>query len=206
MKNVIFIERKLFIEPLFYYFEVMKMVRKNKKDKSPFDWFEDWPMGFEDIFEDFDERFRKMQRHINKVIRDAMEGRIGEGKPIIYGWSLRIGPDGKPQFREFGNITKGGITEEPIREPLVDVIEGDDKVSVTAEVPGVKKDDIDLEIIDKNKLIIKVDTKDRKYYKEVDLPAEVDEKSAKATYQNGVLDVELKKIKPKKKGKRIEIK
>jgi HSP20 family protein len=98
------------------------------------------------------------------------------------------------------------ITEESIREPLVDVIESDDKISVTAEVPGVKKEDIDLEIVDKNKLIIRVDNPDRKYYKEVELPAEVDEKSAKATYQNGVLDIELKKLKPKKKGKKIQIK
>jgi len=186
----------------------MKMVeRKDKKDRGPFDWFEDWPSwGFEDIFEDFDERFRQMQRHINRIIRDAMEGKIGEGKPIVYGWSFRIGPDGKPQFREFGNVSRGMITEESIREPLVDVIESDDKISVTAEVPGVKKEDIDLEIVDKNKLIIRVDNPDRKYYKEVELPAEVDEKSAKATYQNGVLDIELKKLKPKKKGKKIQIK
>ncbi|HHF56110.1 MAG TPA: Hsp20/alpha crystallin family protein, partial [Thermoplasmatales archaeon] len=80
----------------------------------------------------------------------------------------------------------------------------DDKISVTAEVPGVKKEDIDLEVTE-NTLRIKVDTKDRKYYKEVELPAEVDPKTAKATYQNGVLDVELKKLKPKKKGRKIKI-
>jgi len=183
--------------------------KKDRRDRSPFDWFEDWPSwGFEDIFEDFDEHFRKMQRHINRIIRETMEGKIpSEGKPIIYGWSFRVGPDGKPQFREFGNVSRESIiAEESVREPLVDVIEGDDKISVTAEVPGVKKEDINLEIVDNNKLIIKVDTSERKYYKEVELPAEVDEKSAKATYQNGVLDIELKKLKPKKKGKKIQIK
>lgn len=186
---------------------VWKKDRKDR-DKDPFDWFDfpDW--GFNDIFEDFDERFRQMQRHLNRMIRDAMEGKIGgEGKPVIYGWSLRIGPDGKPVFQEFGNVSRSGITEEEnVREPLVDVIETDGKISVTAEVPGVKKEDINLEIIDNKKLIIKVDSKDRKYYKEVELPAEVNEKSAKATYQNGVLDIELTKLKPKKKGKKIEIK
>ncbi|MCD6171230.1 MAG: Hsp20/alpha crystallin family protein [Thermoplasmata archaeon] len=183
--------------------------RKNKKDRNPFDWFDFPGWGFEDIFEDFDERFRKMQKYMNKIIRDAMEGRMpaGEGKPIIYGWSMRVGPDGKPHFTEFGNVTKERmLAEEPVREPLVDVIESNDKISVTAEVPGVEKKDINLEIIDNNKLIIKVETAERKYYKEVELPAEVDEKSAKATYQNGVLDVELKKLRPKKKGKKIEIK
>ncbi|RLF47430.1 MAG: Hsp20/alpha crystallin family protein [Thermoplasmata archaeon] len=183
---------------------VIRRDRDKDKSKDPFDWFGEW--GFEDIFEEFDERFRRMQQYMNKLIRDAMEGKISgmEGKPYIYGWSIRIGPDGKPEVREFGNVpTRPGITEE-VREPLVDVIEGDDKISVTAEVPGVKKEDIDLEITD-NTLKIKVDTKDRKYYKEVELPAEVDPNSAKATYQNGVLDVELKKLKPKKKGKKIKI-
>ncbi|KAA0000198.1 MAG: Hsp20/alpha crystallin family protein [Thermoplasmata archaeon] len=184
--------------------------RKDKRrDKDPFDWFEDWPSwGFEDIFEEFDERFRKMQQHMNRVIREAMEGKLPspkEGGPFIYGWSFRVGPDGKPHFTEFGNIRpRAGIQEEAIREPLVDVIESDDKVSVTAEVPGVAKEDIQLEVAE-DTLTIKVDTKDRKYYKEVKLPCEVDEKSAKATYQNGVLDVEFKKLKPKKKGKKIKV-
>ncbi len=179
--------------------------KKDKDRKDPFDWFEEW--GFEDVFEEFDEKFRRMQHYMNKIMKDVMEGKIPsprEGGPIIYGWSMRIGPDGKPHFQEFGNVpSKPGIQEE-VREPLVDVIEGDDKVSVTAEVPGVKKDDIELEVVD-DTLKIQVDTKERKYYKEVKLPCEVDANSAKATYQNGVLDVELKKIKPKKKGKKIKV-
>ncbi len=180
--------------------------RKDRKDKDPFDWFGEW--GFEDIFEEFEERFRRMQQYMNKLIRDAMEGRVPspeEGGPYIYGWSVRIGPDGKPHVTEFGNVKPGfGKISEEYREPLVDVMETDDKVSVTAEVPGVKKEDIDLEVTE-NTLTIKVDTKDRKYYKEVELPCEVDPNSAKATYQNGVLDVELKKAKPKKAGKKIKI-
>ncbi|MCD6480921.1 MAG: Hsp20/alpha crystallin family protein [Thermoplasmata archaeon] len=183
--------------------------RKDKdKNKDPFDWFDDWM--FDDIFREFDERFRRMSHYMNRIMRDAMEGKMPspeEGGPFIYGWSMRIGPDGKPHIQEFGNIPgKTGATgiQEEVREPLVDVIESDDKISVTAEVPGVSKEDIELEVVD-DVLRIKVDTENRKYYKEVKLPAEVDEKSAKATYQNGVLDVELKKLKPKKKGKKIKI-
>ena len=174
---------------------------RKKKDRDPFDWFEEW--GFGDIFEEFDERFRKLQRRLNQMIREALESPETYGKPMIYGWSVRIGPDGKPEIREFGNV-KPSIREETVREPLVDVIEGDNKISVTAEVPGVSKDDIDLEITEKT-LTIKVDTKDRKYYKEIELPSEVIPDTAKATYQNGVLDVEIKKVKPKKGGKKVKI-
>ena len=189
------------------------------KRKFPFgrdrdDWFDDifddfWSRRWGDIFDEFDEYFRDMRRRMNMLIRDAMSGKLPESKeggPYIYGWSFRIGPDGKPVFQEFGNIPQRGITELPgSREPLVDVQETDDEVQVTAEVPGVKKEEIDLEVTG-NTLIIKVEGKDRKYYKEVELPAEVDPDSAKASYNNGVLDIQLKKVKPKSKGKKIKIK
>lgn len=189
------------------------------KRKFPFgrdrdDWFDDifddfWSRRWGDIFDEFDEYFRDMRRRMNMLIRDAMSGKLPEpkeGGPYIYGWSFRIGPDGKPVFQEFGNIPQRGITELPgSREPLVDVQETDDEVQVTAEVPGVKKEEIDLEVTG-NTLIIKVEGKDRKYYKEVELPAEVDPDSAKASYNNGVLDIQLKKVKPRSKGKKIKIK
>ena len=189
------------------------------KRKFPFgrdrdDWFDDifddfWSRRWGDIFDEFDEYFRDMRRRMNMLIRDAMSGKLPESKeggPYIYGWSFRIGPDGKPVFQEFGNIPQRGIAELPgSREPLVDVQETDDEVQVTAEVPGVKKEEIDLEVTG-NTLIIKVEGKDRKYYKEVELPAEVDPNSAKASYNNGVLDIQLKKVKPRSKGKKIKIK
>ena len=77
-------------------------------------------------------------------------------------------------------------------------------VKVIAEVPGVDKNDINLNASER-KLIISVDTPQRKYYKEVDLPTEVDPQSAKATYKNGVLEVVLKKVGKGEKGVKIKI-
>jgi len=200
--------------------EVMKMVRKiRRKDEEDegdiFDeWFDDisrrWAFPFtSDIFDEFEEQFKRTQQYMNRVFREAMSGKLPspeKGGPYVYGWSLRVGPDGKPHFQEFGNVPRAGAAPQQLesREPLVDVIEGKDTISVTAEVPGVDKKDIDLEITE-NTLTIKVDKDKRKYYKEVELPCEVDANSAKASYQNGVLDIELKKAKPKKKGKKISI-
>jgi len=50
-----------------------------------------------------------------------------------------------------------------------------------------------------------VDTPQRKYYKELELPAEVDPKTAKSIYRNGVLEVTLAKIKEKPKGEPIKV-
>ena len=90
------------------------------------------------------------------------------------------------------------------REPLVDLNETDDMINVTVEIPGISKDKINLEILDKS-LVIEVMGKERKYYKEIALSSEVGGDSAKATYRNGVLDIELKKVKPKRDGKKISI-
>ena len=77
---------------------------------------------------------------------------------------------------------------------MVDVMNADGEIRVIIELPGVKKEDIKLSGTD-DKLTISVDTPQRKYFKEVELPAKVDSKKATSKYKNGVLDI----IVPKKK-------
>ncbi|WP_202319091.1 archaeal heat shock protein Hsp20 [Archaeoglobus neptunius] len=166
------------------------------------DWDDEW-----DIFDEFFGRFRiddifeKMMRDIEEVFRKA---EMGEIKPIVRGFSIRIGPDGKPEIREFGTkptIRDTGIEE---RKPLVDVIETDNEVQVIAEMPGVNKEDIELNATERS-LEIRAEGENRKYYETVELPVEVEPDSAKARYNNGVLEVILRKKTPKKGGKRIKI-
>jgi HSP20 family protein len=140
-------------------------------------------------------------RDIEDIFRKA---EMGEIKPIVRGFSIRIGPDGKPEIREFGTkptIRETGIEE---RKPLVDVIETDNEVQVIAEMPGVNKEDIELNATETS-LEIRAEGESRKYYENVELPAEVEPESAKARYNNGVLEVVLRKKTPKKEGKRIKI-
>jgi HSP20 family protein len=120
--------------------------------------------------------------------------------PFVYGYSVTVGPDGKPKVREFGNfkaetrLGKPHMDVKEKREPLADVIDADDTVRVIVELPGVEKKDITLSGTD-DKLTISVETPERKYFKEVELPAKVDVKKATSTYKNGVLDITI----PKKK-------
>jgi HSP20 family protein len=121
---------------------------------------------------------------------------------------MKIGPDGKPEIQEFGNLKKGlkgppEVKEE--REPLVDIVETDGEVRVVAELPGVEKTDIKLHGTE-DSLEISVDTPQNKYYKEVELPAKVRVKEAASTYKNGVLEVVIPKAEnPKPKGEPINI-
>jgi HSP20 family protein len=70
----------------------------------------------------------------------------------------------------------------------VDVHETDDDVRVVVDLPGVEKDAIDLKC-DGKVLTIRARTDYREYDERVTLPTRVDEHSATATYNNGVLEV-----------------
>ncbi len=86
---------------------------------------------------------------------------------------------------------------------MTDVMDRGDSVSVTVELPGVGKDDIDLRATP-DRLAIRVDTPERQYHKSVDLDTPVDPKSVRATYKNGVLDIVLKKA-TKDSGRPVDI-
>ena len=70
----------------------------------------------------------------------------------------------------------------------MDINETDGKLRVVADIPGVNKDAIDLKC-DGQTLYLTASSDDREYRERVSLPSPVDEHSASATYNNGVLEV-----------------
>ena len=181
-----------------------------RKKRSPF--FRNW--GFDDVDKIFDEMERMMEHEFktftSKVPKDYVrERKLPDGStkrewgPFVYGYSMKIGPDGKPDIREFGNVkpTRNGLPKvQEEREPLVDIIETNGEIHIVAELPGVDKNDIKLSGTE-DSLTISVDSPKRKYYKEVTLPTKVKVREAESTYKNGVLEVTLPKIKDMKKPK-----
>ncbi|MCS7117973.1 MAG: Hsp20/alpha crystallin family protein [Thaumarchaeota archaeon] len=174
----------------------------------PFELIDEMMREFERWFE---EEFRRFERELPKdLVREVRTptGVRREIGPIVYGYSITIGPDGRPVVREFGNVRPGRRGEPPMlkveREPLVDVLDEEDKVRVVAEVPGVRKEDINLNVLD-SRLVIRVETEQRRYYKEIDLPAEVDADNSKASYNNGVLEVTLPKKVAKRPTRQIKV-
>jgi HSP20 family protein len=75
--------------------------------------------------------------------------KVREMGPFVYGYSMTIGPDGKPRVREFGNVRSPlarfglGSSNRPLissaREPLADITTTDKGVKVILEMPGVNK-------------------------------------------------------------------
>ncbi len=174
--------------------------------------------GFSDFFGDNDEDdgedpfgdfggFGQMNEIMNQMLEDMQKnpGNLRPGEPIVYGVNIRVGPDGKPHISKFGNVGQGEVKEE--REPLVDVINHAKEIRVIVEVPGVDKKDIKLKTTS-DTLTITVTDGQRKFAKTLKLPEPVLEETAKATYNNGILEVVIEKKKPSEKhtrGKEVKI-
>ncbi|MBI2919113.1 MAG: Hsp20 family protein [Chloroflexi bacterium] len=116
------------------------------------------------------------------------------GGKMVYGFSVRMGLGGKPVIEKFGNIqdTEAGPVATEVREPMVDVLDEGQEFVIVAELPGVEEKDIRLGVKG-DSLQLDASTRDRKYHREVLLPAPVDAKSLRSAYRNGVLEVRLAK-------------
>ena len=121
----------------------------------------------------------------------------GEQLRGIYGFTVKVGlGDQGPRIEPFGNIRRdadSGRTEvQEVREPMVDVFEEEDHLLVLAELPGVGKDDIKVDVKD-DVLTITAERGDKKYRKEVLLPCCVPKSKMQVTCNNGVLEIKCPK-------------
>ncbi|HLS24360.1 MAG TPA: Hsp20/alpha crystallin family protein [Beutenbergiaceae bacterium] len=101
--------------------------------------------------------------------------------------------------------------------PPVDIEETDDAFVIEAELPGVKRDDVSVEL-DDNELTIRGESKERErvgilrrqsrrvgeFHYRVRLPGDVDEDKVEATLRDGVLELRVGKAVPAK-ARQIEI-
>jgi HSP20 family protein len=112
----------------------------------------------------------------------------------VYGFSIKVGAgeQGGVTVEPFGNVRRdeetGQTVVDEIREPLVDIFEEQDHVLVVAEMPGVSADEIKLEIQD-DILTISAEHGDKKYHKEVLLPAAFPAERMSHSCKNGILEV-----------------
>jgi len=75
----------------------------------------------------------------------------------------------------------------------VSVYDEDDRVRVVGDLPGVAKDDIDVKC-DGRYLTIEAATDHAQYRERIQLPARVDEHSASATFNNGILEIAFDQV------------
>lgn len=121
---------------------------------------------------------------------------------------------GEPLMRR-----RKGFKRPAFRSPAMNIKDEGDRYEINAEMPGIDKDDIEVEIRD-DRVKISGETKEEKeekeedfvrresgyrsFYRELPMGDEVISDEAEASYNNGVLEITLPK-REKKKGKTLEI-
>jgi HSP20 family protein len=163
------------------------------------------------IFEEMDREFSDAEQMLSRMFRTVRESNpTSETFPYYYGYQITVGPDGRPRIREFGNAkpaSKGLMQQSSIREPLVDTSfdEKDNLLTITAEMPGITKQDVKVEL-EEGLITIHAEKGDKKYHTQVPIGEELDSDSAKATYTNGILELKIKsKRSPKSKAKEVKV-
>jgi HSP20 family protein len=155
--------------------------------------WKDREFSFDSIFEDLDKEFARAEEMLNRAFENSGPGGLSS---YYYGYQVTVGPDGKPHVREFGNVrpsAKGLATPSRTREPLVDTIVDEKKgmLTITAEMPGVTKQDVKVTVAD-GSVVISAEKGGKKYHAEVPVSVALDDKSAKAVYANGILELKIK--------------
>jgi HSP20 family protein len=217
------------------------------KDINPFDWYRNFLeqslnnrrnfMNFfnTDVFKEFNFMQEEMERIFNQfnevksnppkeLVREYQTqngDKVREIGPIVFGYSMTIGPDGRPTIREFGNVKRNKFSQgngnintidreampriRGEREPLADINMTEKEIKVILEMPGVKKEDIKLSMSD-NMLEIYTNDLQRKYRKTIEIPPEADTDTTRSTFTNGILEITFnKKDIQKAKGREIKI-
>ena len=171
------------------------MADKGKKEKK--DTFIDFGLGglFKGIGNVIDlvsEMVEEGEEEVSQTGEFKVKG-LGDKAKGVYGLHVRTGVGGIPTVEHFGNIraTEEGPVVAEEREPLVDVFDEGDVILVVAELPGVEKRDIHIEV--KDDVLSLSTVEGRKYAKEILLPSLVDPATMETAYRNGVLEVRLAK-------------
>jgi len=121
---------------------------------------------------------------------------------------------------EFGSFGKSALREAGMN-PKVDVAETTDAIQVTAELPGMNENDIDVtlshghlvirgekhaESESQEKNFHRIERSFGSFQRSIALPAEVDAQKVDASFKNGLLNVTLPKVATGSSGKKIEVK
>jgi HSP20 family protein len=165
----------------------------DKKEESGFDFF-----GLGGLMKGI-EKLIDMAGKLEETGGIRKEGEINldnlkKGMKGVYGFTINTVVGGGPKVETFGNIKKTPegpkVGEE--REPITDVFDEKNELLIIAEMPGVEEKDIIIELKE-DILIISAKGQSRQYYKELLLTVKVKDTTISRKYNNGILEIRLKK-------------
>ena len=92
-----------------------------------------------------------------------------------------------PNFRASSRAVK-----KQEQKPLIDIFQDTNNITIVAEIAGFNKDTFKINVKDQ-KVTLSAKSKERRYYKSLNLPKVVIPDETHTKYKNGVLEIKLKK-------------
>ena len=92
-------------------------------------------------------------------------------------------------FRPSKSFAKRNLAEQ---KPLIDIFQENSYITIVAEIVGFNKESLKINVKDQ-KITLSAKSKDRRYYKSLNLPKVVIPDVMYTKFKNGVLEIKLKK-------------
>ena len=135
----------------------------------------------------------------------------------------RFGQDMEQLFDEFGfgRFTPRGFDQIAAWTPQVEVLQRDNQLVIRADLPGINKDNVKIELRDDSVVLRGERHEEHKeeheeffstertygsFYREIPLPQNVDTSKAEATFRDGVLEITMPAAQSETQGRQLEIK
>ena len=139
-------------------------------------------------------KWRRSKKHPkkSKIFEDLKRIENKKAPPTFRFKNQRIKKRARPYLYKVPKIYRERKWTEPEPEPLIDILEEKDEVTVVAEFAGFNRENLRIHVKNQ-RLTLSAETPDRKYYKSLNLPTGVIPNSIRTAYKNGVLEIRLRK-------------
>lgn len=138
-----------------------------------------------------------------------------------FSFMRRFGEDMEELFGDFGGESMGrGFGEMATWMPQIEVFQREGEFVICADLPGLKKDDVQVDVRDESVVLQGERREERKeehegvyrtersygrFYREIPLPENVDPDKAMATFRDGVLEIMIPVEEGATRGRRLQI-
>lgn len=139
-----------------------------------------------------------------------------------FSFMRRFGEGMEQLFADFGvgGLMPRGFNELAAWAPQIELFERDNQLVIRADLPGLNKDDVQIELRDDSVVIQGERQEERKeeregfystertygrFYREIPLPEGADTDEATATFRDGVLEITIPRGEGETRGRQLEI-
>ena len=139
-----------------------------------------------------------------------------------FSFMRRFGEGMEQLFADFGvgGLMPRGFNELAAWTPQIEMFERDNQLVIRADLPGLKKDDVQIELRDDSVVIQGERQEERqeeregfystermygRFYREIPLPEGADTNQATATFRDGVLEIAIPRAGGETRGRQLEI-